>query len=109
MEPNVNDFFILEEDNCKQQFNGKDAKKLQNLDNNPINGIKMSSTSDVTILPKAPPIITPTAISKIFPLEINSLNSFNVLPPFLTKLFFFSIVPPYAIIIAQISKNYLFF
>ena len=46
MEPNVNDFFILEEDNCKQQFNGKDAKKLQNLDNNPINGIKIEKSEN---------------------------------------------------------------
>ena len=33
------------------------------------------STNEVTILEKAPPIITPTAISNTFPLDINSLNS----------------------------------
>jgi hypothetical protein len=41
----------------------------------PIGGIRMSFTSDDTILPKAPPMITPTAMSITFPLRANSLNS----------------------------------
>ena len=41
-------------------------------------GIIISSTSEVTILPKAAPIITPTARSITFPLEIKSLNSLNI-------------------------------
>ena len=35
----------------------------------------MLSVSEVTIAENAPPIITPTARSITFPLEINSLNS----------------------------------
>ncbi|MNT28403.1 hypothetical protein D3C72_1640890 [compost metagenome] len=35
----------------------------------------MSSTSEVTILPNAPPITTPTARSMTLPLMANSLNS----------------------------------
>ncbi|MCY1374028.1 hypothetical protein D9M69_613400 [compost metagenome] len=35
----------------------------------------MSSTIDVTILPNAPPMITPTAKSMTLPLTANSLNS----------------------------------
>ena len=46
-----------------------------------IYGIKILSTNDDTIFPKAEPIITPIAISITFPLEINSLNSFNINPP----------------------------
>ena len=38
----------------------------------------MSSTNEVTIFPKAAPIITPTARSITFPLDINSLNSLNI-------------------------------
>jgi len=41
----------------------------------PIGGIRMAFTSDDTILPKAPPMITPTAMSITFPLRANSLNS----------------------------------
>ena len=43
----------------------------------PTKGIIISLTKDVTIELKAPPITTPTAKSSTFPLEINSLNSFN--------------------------------
>ena len=38
-------------------------------------GVITSSIKELTILPKAPPIITPTAISTTFPLMANSLNS----------------------------------
>ena len=41
----------------------------------PINGISTSSTNEVTILPKAPPMITPTAMSITLPFMANSLNS----------------------------------
>jgi hypothetical protein len=34
-----------------------------------------SSTNELTIFPKAAPMITPTAKSIAFPLAINSLNS----------------------------------
>ena len=44
-------------------------------------GIIISLTKDVTILPKAPPMITPIAISKTLPLKANSLKSFNICPP----------------------------
>ena len=39
-------------------------------------GVITSSIKELTILPKAHPIITPTAISTTFPLMANSLNSF---------------------------------
>ena len=45
----------------------------------PIAGINTSFTSDVTIFPNAPPIITPTAKSITFPLAINFLNSLNII------------------------------
>ena len=38
-------------------------------------GIRMSLTSDDTILPNAPPMMTPTAMSITLPLRANSLNS----------------------------------
>ena len=38
-------------------------------------GIRISSTNDVTILPNATPITTPTARSTTLPLIMNSLNS----------------------------------
>ena len=41
----------------------------------PMGGIRMSFTSDDTILPNAPPMITPTAMSITLPLRANSLNS----------------------------------
>jgi hypothetical protein len=41
-------------------------------------GMKMLFTSDVTILPNAAPIMTPTARSIMFPLKANSLNSSNI-------------------------------
>ena len=41
----------------------------------PMAGMMMSLTSDVTILPKAAPMITPTAMSTTLPLMANSLNS----------------------------------
>ena len=43
----------------------------------PIGGIRISFTNDVTILPKAPPMITPTAISITLPLSAKALNSFK--------------------------------
>ena len=45
----------------------------------PSRGIRMSLTREVTILLKAPPIMTPTAMSMMFPLRINALNSFITL------------------------------
>ncbi len=42
---------------------------------NPIGGIKISFTKESIILPKAPPITTPTAKSTTFPLETKSRNS----------------------------------
>ena len=41
----------------------------------------MSFTKEATILPNAPPIITPIAKSITFPLRANALNSFNINPP----------------------------
>ena len=41
----------------------------------PMGGMMMSLTSEVTILPKAPPMMIPTAISMTLPLRANSLNS----------------------------------
>src|SRR5436190_23973863 len=48
----------------------------------PMGGMRMSLTMEVTILPKAPPIITPTARSTTLPFRANSLNSFNMLMVF---------------------------
>ena len=45
---------------------------------NPIGGMMMSLTSELTIPPKAAPMITPTARSIALPLIANSLNSFNI-------------------------------
>src|SRR5690606_3278728 len=47
-------------------------------------GIIMSFTSDVTIFPNAPPIMTPTARSMTFPFtakSLNSLKNFIMNPP----------------------------
>jgi LemA protein len=41
----------------------------------PITGMMMSSVSDATILPNAPPMMTPTARSITLPRAMNSLNS----------------------------------
>jgi hypothetical protein len=41
----------------------------------PIGGIITSSTSELTTLPKAMPMMTPTARSTTFPLTANSRNS----------------------------------
>src|SRR5689334_1944916 len=49
----------------------------------PIGGMMMSLTTEVTTLPKATPIITPTARSTTLPLRANSLNSFIMLITFL--------------------------
>jgi hypothetical protein len=38
-------------------------------------GMITSPTRDATILPKAPPMITPTAMSTTFPRSANALNS----------------------------------
>src|SRR5689334_15800224 len=43
----------------------------------PIGGITTLSTSEETILPKAAPMITPTARSTTLPLLMNSRNSFT--------------------------------
>ena len=44
-------------------------------------GMSTSLTSDEMILPNAPPMITPIAISKTLPFMANSLNSFSISPP----------------------------
>jgi hypothetical protein len=46
-------------------------------------GMIRSPTTESTILPKAPPMITPTARSMTLPLMANSLNSLTMLmmPP----------------------------
>ncbi len=54
---------------------GVEVAKMVGAGNAPIGGMRMSLTSDDTILPNAPPIITPTAMSITFPLSANSLNS----------------------------------
>ena len=46
----------------------------------PMGGMMMSLTIEETILPKAPPMITPTAMSTAFPFTANSLNSFTNFP-----------------------------
>src|SRR5512145_902320 len=47
----------------------------------PMGGMRMSFTSELTILPKAVPMITPTARSMTLPRMANSLNSLNITPP----------------------------
>jgi hypothetical protein len=51
-------------------------------------GVITSSTNELTILPKAAPMITPTARSIAFPLAINSLNflKFHFYSVILTKV-----------------------
>ena len=44
----------------------------------PIGGMMMSSTSDLTMVEKAAPMMTPTAMSMTLPRSANSLNSFNI-------------------------------
>src|SRR5262249_49066822 len=44
-------------------------------------GMSTSFTSESTILPKAAPMITPTARSKALPFIANSLNSLSMAPP----------------------------
>src|SRR6185295_2622527 len=48
---------------------------------NPIGGISTSLTSDETIFPNAPPMITPIAMSSTLPFIAKSLNSFSICPP----------------------------
>src|SRR3954464_6900577 len=47
--------------------------------NNPIGGMMISFTNDVTIFPNAPPMTTPTAMSTTLPFIANSLNSLTML------------------------------
>src|SRR5262245_59700720 len=51
----------------------------------PMGGMITSLTSEVTILPNAAPMITPTARSMTFPRAANSLNSFSIALPPLTR------------------------
>ena len=44
----------------------------------PIGGMMMSSTSDLTMVEKAAPMMMPTAMSMTLPRSANSLNSFNI-------------------------------
>src|SRR5437773_1745020 len=46
----------------------------------PIGGIRTSLTSEVTMVPKAAPMITPTARSTTFPRMMNVLNSLSIAP-----------------------------
>src|SRR4029077_2873482 len=48
----------------------------------PRGGIITSLTSDETIFPNAPPIMTPMAMSSTFPFMAKSLNSFSIVPPY---------------------------
>src|SRR4029450_3631265 len=52
----------------------------------PIGGIRTPSTSVVTILPKAAPMMTPTARSITFPRAMKSRNSFHISPPVARRL-----------------------
>src|SRR5512136_206888 len=45
----------------------------------PIGGIRTSATSEVTMDPKAAPMMMPTAMSRTDPRMANSLNSLNML------------------------------
>lgn len=45
----------------------------------PIGGMMMSDTKEATILPKAPPMITPTAMSTTLPRSAKALKSFKKL------------------------------
>src|SRR5882762_5813689 len=53
------------------------AEKSTLPSNAPSGGMRMSSTKDETIFPKAAPTMTPTARSMTFPRMANSLNSFS--------------------------------
>ncbi len=44
----------------------------------PITGMKMSWTAELTMAPKAAPMITPTARSTTFPRSANFLNSSSI-------------------------------
>ena len=44
----------------------------------PMIGVMTSFTSEVTTVPKAPPMMTPTAKSRTLPRRIKSLNPFNI-------------------------------
>src|ERR1700754_3783029 len=48
----------------------------------PTIGMMMSPTSEVTMPPKAAPMITPTARSTTLPFMANSRNSFSIRNPF---------------------------
>ena len=50
------------------------------------------STKELTILLKAEPIMTPTAISITFPFDMNSLNSFNIFFIFINPFYFYLII-----------------
>ena len=51
------------------------SEKLVPPTSNPIGGMMMSATTEDIIFPKAPPIITPTAMSTTFPRMTNALKS----------------------------------
>lgn len=56
----------------------KRLEKSTRPSTNPIGGMMMSFTNDVTIRPNAAPMMMPTAISSTFPRMANSLNSFSM-------------------------------
>jgi len=58
----------------KIPLDGEIIQGISQLDTKALTGEFL--TKEVTILPKAPPIITPTAISTTLPFIANSLNSF---------------------------------
>ena len=47
----------------------------------PMGGMTMSSTSDLTMVEKAAPMMMPTAMSTTLPRRANSLNSFSIAAP----------------------------
>src|SRR5512137_762513 len=47
----------------------------------PMGGIRTSLTKELTMPPKAAPMMMPTAMSTTLPFMANSLNSLNILPP----------------------------
>ena len=61
----------------------------------PRGGMMMSFTTEDTILPNAPPMITPTAMSTTLPRRANALNSVKNFPMsccFLSYAFFFRLL-----------------
>src|SRR5262249_37944569 len=56
----------------------EDAAEVDSAGTTPIGGVMISSTSDLTMVEKAAPIMMPTAMSITLPRSANSLNSFRI-------------------------------